>query len=1290
MASQRRNKRARTRQLGARLERLEDRRVLATDIQVLAAGLAGTEDVALEIAGEEVRRWDNIGGNFASRQFQTLSYTHPTDVTADDIAVRFVGAGGGATDVRIDGVRVDGVKYESESPTTWNTGGWNSAYGAIAGEYGGGGVNDEVLFSRPGALYFSASIGSTVQVRAAGSTNTERFELYIKDQFVYSASNIGGDYDARSFWTYTYEHSEKVDPKDVRVAFTNDGTAGGQDRNLRVDAIVIDGRRYESESPATFSTGTWADGVVAPSFPQRDVLHANGSFTYSSLGEDDTRVGSTLIVWAAGATGEETITLELDGRTAHTVRNLGGDYDRRDFVAYGFAHTRALELDDVRIRFVNDAVTAAGDRNARIDAIELDGVRTEADDLTTYSTGTWRPEFGVQPGFTQNERLHANGYFQFGDDPTQAGTLGIGSTQYSTSETGGFVDIDFVRTGGSRGAVSIDYTTVSGDAINLQDFVGASGTLVFAEGQSSRTVRINILDDNDAEGTHSFNISADRVLGGAFLGEPRTATVSIFDDEAPGAGNGNGLLGEYFAGVGLSSLVNERTDATVNFNWGNGAPGGGVPADNFSVRWSGQLQPLHSQTYTFYATSDDGVRLWVNGQQIINDWIDRAPNTSVGSITLEAGQLYDIRMEYYERGGGAVARLEWASPSQPRQVIPTTQLYSEQVVSDNGQFVSETVISGLTQPTAIEFTEVNGQEYLFILQKDGRIRLAIDGVLQSQVFLDYRTPVNNVRDRGALGLEVHPDFPNTPYVYLLYTYDPPETQGSGGLAAPDKAGNRGSRLTRVTADASNNFRTATPGSDVVLLGTNSTWQYISSPDRDSTNDINLPPSGLLPDGTFVEDILITDSQSHTIGALAFAPDGSLYVSNGDGTSYGRTDPRTIRTQQLDNLSGKVLRIDPITGDGLSDNPFYTGDVTDDRSKIFNYGLRNPFRMAVNPANGLPYVGDVGWTSWEEINGGEGENFGWPFYEGGDQSGGEGVDGVNRTTRGYRDLPEAQAFYNSGGNAQAEPPTWSRSHGAGGVAVVMGDFYTGDVYPEQFQGAAFFTDYGAPDIRALTVNADGSGDQTLFVMPSVGVVIEMSMGPDGRMYYVDITGNIGRIDYVPAPAFARAATPQTTSLIAASPLEYSANPPPAAPVVVGPEASFGAPFGPTAREPLLAAWDQDDTPVGAPSLGELRVSSPVLLSEPEIDAPADDPVFAAPVFATAFAAFTPPAESVNTTQQPVSAATDAALELLLIESPDGGSAADTPAPEPERAEDAASENRRERSRARFLKRVQSLR
>ncbi len=139
---------------------------------------------------------------------------------------------------------------------------------------------------------------------------------------------------------------------------------------------------------------------------------------------------------------------------------------------------------------------------------------------------------------------------------------------------------------------------------------------------------------------------------------------------------GTGLLGNYYDNKDFTNLKLTRTDSQVNFTWAAGSPASGIGADTFSVRWTGQLVPHTSEKYTFYTSTDDGVRLWVDGKLIIDKLKDQ-PLTSATStpMTLTAGQAVDIRMDYYDNTGSATAKLSWSSPSTPKEIIPVDHLY---------------------------------------------------------------------------------------------------------------------------------------------------------------------------------------------------------------------------------------------------------------------------------------------------------------------------------------------------------------------------------------------------------------------------------------------------------------------------------------------------------------------------------------------------------------------------------------------------------------------------------------
>jgi hypothetical protein len=112
------------------------------------------------------------------------------------------------------------------------------------------------------------------------------------------------------------------------------------------------------------------------------------------------------------------------------------------------------------------------------------------------------------------------------------------------------------------------------------------------------------------------------------------------------AGVGTGLIANYFSDQELQNLALTRVDPAVDFDWQQGSPGAAVPADNFSARWVGKIQAQYNETYTFYTQSDEGVALWVNNQQIIDNFSDHTFGEDAGTITLKAGELYDIRVEY--------------------------------------------------------------------------------------------------------------------------------------------------------------------------------------------------------------------------------------------------------------------------------------------------------------------------------------------------------------------------------------------------------------------------------------------------------------------------------------------------------------------------------------------------------------------------------------------------------------------------------------------------------------------
>ncbi|MCI4669088.1 MAG: PQQ-dependent sugar dehydrogenase [Bacteroidia bacterium] len=133
--------------------------------------------------------------------------------------------------------------------------------------------------------------------------------------------------------------------------------------------------------------------------------------------------------------------------------------------------------------------------------------------------------------------------------------------------------------------------------------------------------------------------------------------------------NGDGLQATYYNNMNFTNEALTRIDSTINFDWGTGSPDPAIGVNTFSVRWSGSIIAPFTGTYTFYSNTDDGVRLWVDDQQIINQWVDQGPTEWTGTINLIAGEPVSILMEYYENGGGAVAQLSWSTTLLPKQII---------------------------------------------------------------------------------------------------------------------------------------------------------------------------------------------------------------------------------------------------------------------------------------------------------------------------------------------------------------------------------------------------------------------------------------------------------------------------------------------------------------------------------------------------------------------------------------------------------------------------------------------
>ena len=220
---------------------------------------------------------------------------------------------------------------------------------------------------------------------------------------------------------------------------------------------------------------------------------------------------------------------------------------------------------------------------------------------------------------------------------------------------------------------------------NASDTDGFISKVEFFDGAvkigESSTQPYSIAWSTASPGSHT--ITARAIDSGLAVTTSAAITINVIGSGV--GGNGTGWYAQYYKDAsGTSHLVDPplgtRTDATINFNDGTGWPNTLIPGagtDLVSVRWSAQLLVPSTSTYNFYTNSDDGVRLYINGQSVISNWTDHGPTINVGTVALNAGQLYDIVLEFFENGGGAVISLEYEASGVgiARQILPANRVY---------------------------------------------------------------------------------------------------------------------------------------------------------------------------------------------------------------------------------------------------------------------------------------------------------------------------------------------------------------------------------------------------------------------------------------------------------------------------------------------------------------------------------------------------------------------------------------------------------------------------------------
>jgi len=399
-------------------------------------------------------------------------------------------------------------------------------------------------------------------------------------------------------------------------------------------------------------------------------------------------------------------------------------------------------------------------------------------------------------------------------------------------------------------------------------------------------------------------------------------------------------------------------------------------------------------------------------------------------------------------------------------------------------FHQEVVAKGFDLPTTWVQPSSTVQ---YVAEKSGVVKVVSAGQVRSTPLVDLSRRVHDGADRGLLGMALDPGFQTNGYLYVAYTYEDPTLAFDSRLQTQ--------RVTRITVNRVSHIADA--ASERVILGSvtgAACYGAWSTPDC-------MPSTAAL----------------HTVGDLAFDPEGNLWVSVGDGAYWPFTDEAaSYRAQDVNVLAGKLLRLDPVTGQGVPGNPFFQPDAPgSNASKVYAYGFRNPFRFSFRPGSSVPYVGDVGESTYEEINVVQpGGNYGWPCYEG------------PAKQPQFANLAVCQPMYRAGTRVVA--PAAYYGHSDQGVSIIGGAFYPGSSnYPADYVDNYVYGDYNA-FVRRQKFTSTGakSGDAMTFVAKeSAGAPVKFAVGPDGNLWYLSIyPGELRRLVYDGK----QATTPTTSS------------------------------------------------------------------------------------------------------------------------------------------------------------------
>jgi len=343
------------------------------------------------------------------------------------------------------------------------------------------------------------------------------------------------------------------------------------------------------------------------------------------------------------------------------------------------------------------------------------------------------------------EDIDSNSFtFNIESNPNNGVLSEVSSPMYSYTPNSNFAGVDSFQYTCSDGGLTSDIKTVNitvldiNDAPFSQDFsfiVYEGGTLnetLIASDPEGDSLTFNVSSSSsgslslNSDGTFSYiadvaNLTNDSfsftVSDGNSVSTIHTVNITIIKD------TGTGLIGSYYEGMNFDKKIFSRLDKVIDFSYGNNAPNEELTRDTFSIRWEGQIYIPKDGDYTFITKSDDGVRLWVDGTQIINNWTNHSVVEDSGTVSLTQGKV-DIKLEYFENSGSSTINLFWSSNSFSREVIPMRKLYPNQdlershaiELTINNTYIQEDLIGF---PIMIDLSLISDQDFWNNVQGNG-------------------------------------------------------------------------------------------------------------------------------------------------------------------------------------------------------------------------------------------------------------------------------------------------------------------------------------------------------------------------------------------------------------------------------------------------------------------------------------------------------------------------------------------------------------------------------------------